>query len=71
MTPPNTQTPSLQNISWHLARTQYLAWTGAAVLTIVLLGLFAGFVRLIHQGGLADYVADIAVAAIQLARWLF
>jgi hypothetical protein len=61
----------LNKVGWHLARTQYLAWTGAILLTIMLLALFGGFVGLIHKGGLADYVADIAVFAIDVARWAF
>ncbi|NJO37359.1 MAG: hypothetical protein HC871_06720 [Rhizobiales bacterium] len=61
----------LHKVGWHLARSQYLAWAGAALLTVLLLALITGFVRLIHQGGLADYVAEIAVLAIDLARWLF
>ena len=61
----------LNKVGWYLARTQYVAWTGAILLTILLLVLFGGFVGMIHQGGLAAYVADIAVFAIDVARWVF
>jgi len=61
----------VNQVGWYLARTQYAAWTGAILLTMMLLALFGGFVGLVHQGGLAGYVADIAVLAIDVARWMF
>ncbi|MGI9501986.1 MAG: hypothetical protein ACR2RE_02885 [Geminicoccaceae bacterium] len=61
----------LQRVGWHLACSQYLAWAGALLLTILLLTLFGTFVSLIHQGGLADYVAHVALVAIDVAEWIF
>jgi len=61
----------LHRVGWHLARTQYLTWAGAILLTLLLLTLFTTFISLIHQGGLATFTADIAVTAINLARWIF
>lgn len=61
----------LNDVGWRLARIQYLAWAGAALVTLLLLVLISGFINLIHQGALADFVAEIAIAAIHLARWLF
>ncbi len=61
----------LQRVGWHLARSQYLAWVAALLLTILLLVLFGTFIGLVHQGGLADYVAGIALFAIDVTEWCF
>jgi len=61
----------LQRVGWHLACSQYLAWAAALLLTILLLTLSGTFVSLIHQGGLANYVAHIALVAIDAAEWFF
>jgi len=61
----------LQRVGWHMACSQYLAWAGAILLTILLLILFGSFIALIHQGGLADYVASIALFAIDVAERCF
>jgi hypothetical protein len=61
----------LQDVGWYLARSQVWAWTVASLLMLFLLALLLGFIRLLHQGGLASWVAEIALAGVAAARWCF
>ena len=54
----------------YVAREKHGAVALATFLCVLLLATLGWLVRMIHQGGLADYVLDVARAGIWTARWI-
>lgn len=65
------QKPILQDVAWYLARRQWLAWAGATLMLLTLLAGCSALATLFTSGGLAGWVATVALWSVEAARWLF
>ncbi len=61
----------LQDVAWYLARRQWLAWAGATLMLLTLLAGCSALATLFTSGGLAGWVATVALWSVEAARWLF
>lgn len=68
--PEDKQAAVRRKTAWWLTRARVGTWTVAGLLFLAVLALFFGGIRLLHQGGFADWVRDAAYAGIWCGQWL-
>lgn len=67
---PERQASIRRRAGKYVAREKHGALALATFLLVLLLAMLGWLVRLIHQGGLANYILEVARAGIWTARWV-